>query len=106
MAASLGGTATVPETSDRATPHQGELSARAFLPAYLAALAIGTACLAVWVATAHGGPSSIWPLLLLMLLAAAAERGTVLLSGHLAASVSLVPVLLAAVALGPIASMI
>jgi signal transduction histidine kinase/CheY-like chemotaxis protein len=82
------------------------LSARAFLPAYLAALAIGTACLAVWLGSEYGGPSSIWPLLLLMLLAAAAERGTVLLSGHLAASVSLVPVLLAAVALGPIASMI
>jgi signal transduction histidine kinase/FixJ family two-component response regulator len=76
------------------------------LPAYIAGLAIGVAALGIWTAGRFGGPSSIWPLLLLMLLAAVVERGTVLLSGHLAASASLVPMLLAAVALGPIAAMI
>jgi signal transduction histidine kinase/CheY-like chemotaxis protein len=105
MAASPGGIAVVPRTSDSAVPQRSALSAR-ILPAYLFALAIGAAGLAVWLAGAYGGPSSFWPLLLLMLLAAVAERGTVLLSGNLAASVSLVPMLLAAVALGPIASMI
>jgi len=102
MAASPVGTAAVPEPTDSATPHRGTL----LLTAYVGALAIGAACLGVWVVSRYGGPSSIWPLLLLMLLAAAAERGTVLLSGHLAASVSLVPVLLAAVALGPLAATI
>src|SRR5213593_108915 len=102
MAASLRRSAAVPIPSDRATPDRGTLP----LIAYLGALAIGVAALAIWVGTRYGGPASIWPLLLLMLLAAAAERGPVLLSGHLAASVSLVPVLLAAVALGPLAATI
>src|SRR5439155_4576161 len=86
---------------------EGEASVSgARVHAYLGVLALAAAGLALWLLTNGYTPTSVWPLLLLTVLAAVAERGTVPLSPHLEASVSFVPMLLAAVALGPVASML
>ena len=75
------------------------------LLAYLAALAVGAvACLVYAVAVGWSGP--LWVLLILAALAAAAERSSVRVLADVEVSISLLPVVFAAVALGPLEAII
>jgi signal transduction histidine kinase len=96
----------VPGVGDSTSLKEGARESAKLLPPYLAALGAAVAALAFWLVHTGHDPSSWWAVLLLAVLAAAAERGNVRLSPHLEVSVSLVPTLLAAVALGPVASMV
>jgi signal transduction histidine kinase/ActR/RegA family two-component response regulator len=96
----------VSTVDDGASTERGEGAGRLGLLAYILGLALATTGLAAWLVYEGYGISSAWALLLIAALAAVTERGTVRVSANLDVSVFLVPVLLAAVALGPLAAMI
>src|SRR5262252_4423644 len=101
----VGGTA-VSTSDDGASAERGTGAGALGLLLYIVALALATAGLAAWLIHEGYGISSPWALLLIATLAAVTERGTVRVSANLDVSVFLVPVLLAAVALGPLPAMI
>jgi putative nucleotidyltransferase with HDIG domain len=74
--------------------------------AYLGALIGGAAGLAAWLVVAGYALDPVWIVLCLAALGAAAERGNIPLSSNLQVSVSSLPTLFAAVALGPLAAMV
>lgn len=100
----VGGTVQVPvvDPADRAAAGRVELAVY-FYAAGLALAAITTAV--ALVGSGHGIPS-LWALLPLVVLGAAAERRSVSLSLHTEVSIALLPTLLAAVALGPLSAMV
>jgi len=91
---------------DDASVERGAGAGALGLVLYVVALGLATAGLAAWLIHEGYGISSPWALLLIAALAAVTERGTVRVSENLDVSVFLVPVLLAAVALGPLPAMI
>jgi signal transduction histidine kinase/CheY-like chemotaxis protein len=94
----------VPTDDDDADVERG--AGRLGLLVYVVALALAAAGLVAWLVHDGYGISSAWALLLIAALGAVTERGTVRVSANLDVSVFLVPVLLAAVALGPLPAMI
>ncbi len=100
----VGGTVQAPvvEPADRATSGRGDLGVY-FYAAGLALAAIATAV--ALVGSGYGIPS-VWALLPLVALGAAAERRSVSLSLHTEVSIALLPTLFAAVALGPLSAMV
>ena len=96
----------MPEHDDDGSPGSRAGAGRFGLLAYVVALALTTAGLAAWLIHDGYGIESPWALLLIVVLAAASERGTVQLSANVEVSVVLIPVVLAAVALGPLPALI
>jgi two-component system cell cycle sensor histidine kinase/response regulator CckA len=96
----------VATVDDGASVEKGIGAGALGLVLYVVALALATAGLAAWLIHEGYGISAPWALLLIAALGAVTERGTVRVSANLDVSVFLVPVLLAAVALGPLPAMI
>lgn len=74
--------------------------------AYLSVLVAGAATLAAWLVVAGYALGPVWMILCLAGLGALAERGNISLSTTLQVSVSSLPTLFAAVAMGPLAAMV
>ena len=91
------------------SPFWGTLKSprRLLLPTYAGLLCIASIILTVGVFSSHGiNASSLWVVLFLGIFAAVAERQGVVIGTHAEGSVSVLPVLLAAVVLGPSAAIL
>ena len=98
---------------DRVTPQEGVTQAAAPLSGtaprmvlYLVFLSVLASGLAFWITRGGLQTRDLWLITVLSLLGALAERGSLRLTHNLEASVSSVPILLAAVALSPLSAMI
>jgi putative nucleotidyltransferase with HDIG domain len=90
----------VPDPSAAADAAKGEHA----VLAYAAVLAGGAAAVAVWLVFREDFATA-WAIIPLALLGAAAERHSITLSGNLEVSIALLPMLFAAVVLGPLPAM-